>query len=42
MFSKCPSRAIMYKGGSVEGLSVETGARDGNCQIFTGEMYANL
>jgi len=34
--SVCFSRAVMYfgKGGSVEGLCVETAVGDGICQIF--------
>jgi hypothetical protein len=33
VISECSSRAVMCKSGSVEGLSVETVARDGNCEI---------
>jgi hypothetical protein len=33
VISKSPSRPVVYKNGSVEGLSVETIAIDGNCQI---------
>jgi hypothetical protein len=34
VISECPSRAIIYNSGPVEGLSLGTIARDGNCQIF--------
>jgi hypothetical protein len=34
LITSSPSRAIMYKSGSQEDLSVETVARDGICQIF--------
>jgi hypothetical protein len=42
VFSECPSRAVTYKSGPVEGLSVEIVARGGHCQIFSlqfGRLY---
>lgn len=32
--SKCPSRGIMYKNGSRKWLSVDTAAKDQNCQVL--------
>jgi hypothetical protein len=34
MISNRPSGSILYNGGQMEELSVETVAGDGNCQIF--------
>jgi hypothetical protein len=35
VISLCLSRAIEYKGGATEELSVGTAARDGKCQVFS-------
>jgi hypothetical protein len=38
----CPSRAIMFESGSVDGLLVEIMARDGISQIFPSKFQPVL
>lgn len=41
VISEYPSRIIMYCSGSMEGLSVETAARAGKCQI-SNKHFTNI
>jgi hypothetical protein len=42
LVSKCPSWAMLYNHGSVEGLYLETIATDGNCKIFPVELSLGI